>query len=118
MRRSPRQFFSEMKMSLSPVSVAYWTLCWRYLTPAVLLALLVTSWVNFGSVDYGDYVYPLWVQAVGYVITASTVIWIPIFGFMEAVRNRCHNDAEGQGDTAPKLSLLRYVRVRGRILSG
>ena len=92
-----------MKMSLSPVAVAYWTLCWRYLTPAVLLALLVTSWVNFGSVDYGDYVYPLWVQAMGYVITACTVVWIPIFGFTEAVRNRCHNDA------TPKLSLLRHV---------
>ena len=100
-----------MKMSLSPVSVAYWTFCWRYLTPAVLLALLITSWVNFGSVDYGDYVYPLWVQAMGYVITASTVVWIPIFGFTEAVRNRCHNDA-GQGDTTPKLSLLRYTEMR------
>ena len=54
---------SEMKMRLSPVSVAYWTVCWRFLTPAVLLALLVASWINFGTVDYGDYVYPLWVQA-------------------------------------------------------
>ena len=51
-----------MKMHLSPVSVAYWTVCWRFLTPAVLLALLVASWINFGTVDYGDYVYPLWVQ--------------------------------------------------------
>ena len=42
-------------------------------------------------------------QAAGYVITASTVVWIPVFGIAEAVRNRCRSD------TTPKLSLLRFV---------
>ena len=101
-------FTLEMKMRLSPVSVVYWTVCWRYLTPAVLLALLILSWVNFGSVQYGEYKYPLWVQAMGYVITASTVIWIPIFASMEAAKNRCFR-GEGQRETPPRPSLLRFA---------
>ena len=40
-------------------------------------------------------------QVLGYVITASTVVWIPVFAVAEAVRNRCRNEP------TPKLSLLR-----------
>ena len=66
------------------------------------------SWVNFGSVQYGENKYPLWVQVMGYVITASTVIWIPLFGSMEAVKNRCFR-GEGQRETPPRPSLLRFA---------
>ncbi len=56
--------FSEMGMDLGPFSRAYWTVCWRFLTPSVLAALLLMSWANSGTLAYGEYVYPWGAQVM------------------------------------------------------
>ena len=57
----------------------YWIICWKWLTPTILLVLLLMSWSTFGHVTYDNgYVYPLNIQILGYFITGCTVIWIPV----------------------------------------
>lgn len=42
---------------------------WMFISPATLTFLLVFNWVQYKPLTYGDYVYPTWANAVGWVIT-------------------------------------------------
>ena len=65
--------------NLSRFTRLYWIICWKWLTPTILLVLLLMSWSTFGHVTYDNgYVYPLNIQILGYFITGCTVIWIPV----------------------------------------
>jgi len=70
----------EMNIKMSYSVKTYWKFTLRYTTPAVLLTLLVISWFKFGSVSYYGYVYPTSVQILGYLITGSTVVLVPLIG--------------------------------------
>ena len=86
------QNLEEMNPNIHPVLKLYWKSCWTVITPLILATLLVMSLTKFGQVKYGDYVYPLGVQILGYLITSCTLIWIPVFAVIEYRRNRRAND--------------------------
>ena len=106
---------SEMGMKLSAPVRTYWTVCWKFVTPCILSALLVLSWVNFGHISYGNdgSVYPLPVQVLGYLITASTVLWIPVFAVVEVAKRLTKKTGTTDGEEAAK-SLLRPTSSWGR----
>ncbi len=69
----------EMGIKLNRFTRLYWIVCWKWLTPGILVGLLLMAWATFGQVTYEDgYVYPIQVQILGYLITGCTVIWIPV----------------------------------------
>ena len=74
----------EMRGSMNVAMKTYWMLCWRYLTPTVLICLLLFELFNVGNFGFDlKYTYPLAIQILGYAITASSIIWIPIFVLVE-----------------------------------
>jgi hypothetical protein len=88
----------------------YWKVCWRYVTPAVLVGLLVTSAADSArGLSAGDYIYPPWVQAAGVAITASTALWLPTMAIV-GVWTR--------GDAQELRSLLRPTKSWKRQLDG
>lgn len=82
----------EMGMNLNWFQRAYWTKCWKFATPLVLVVLLLAAWMNFGHIHYMNHYYPMWVQIMGYIITGSTLCWIPIFMIPTIIRS--HNTTE------------------------
>jgi len=40
--------------------------------------ILVTTWINYDGNSYGEYDFPAWANALGWLITFSSVILIPI----------------------------------------
>ncbi len=68
-----------MGMHLGAVSSAYWTFCWKFLTPAVLATLLVMSWINTGKLSYGDYVYPWGAQVRPRLLQTNASTPLPLF---------------------------------------
>ena len=61
----------EMNISLNWAEKAYWILCWKFITPALIAILLVMSWLKSGSIQLEGYVYPLGVQILGWFITGG-----------------------------------------------
>ena len=72
----------------------YWHICWKYVTPVVLLILLIFDLVNFGHIRFKEYVYPLTIQLLGQAITGISLIWIPIFAFLQKKSNNEGNDTK------------------------
>ncbi|XP_078529842.1 sodium- and chloride-dependent GABA transporter 2-like isoform X2 [Lissotriton helveticus] len=54
--------------------------CWRFVTPAVCLATFLFSVIKYTPLTYDKtYVYPWWANAVGWMLTISSVICIPLW---------------------------------------
>ena len=70
----------QMNIRMGKFAAFYWISCWKFITPTILIILLILSFFNMGQVGYGAYTYPWAVQALGCLITVSTVAWIPIVG--------------------------------------
>ena len=59
---------------------AWFTFCWKYMSPAVTLGILIFSIVTFKPVKYNAvYEYPWWAIAFGWFLALSSVIAIPVY---------------------------------------
>lgn len=58
---------------------SYFYISWCYSSPAILIAVVVFSWVNFKNLELNGYSYPHWSHVLGNIISISTlsgvIIW-------------------------------------------
>merc|ERR1719210_232109 len=59
----------------------FWKLHWYFISPVVMLALLIWGWV-----EYSDPALPAWGRAVGWIIVCAGLIGIPYYIILEAWR--------------------------------
>lgn len=52
----------------------WWAFCWYGVTPLLVVGILVSSWVNYKPLIYGDYTYPAWAEAIGWLMTLTVVV--------------------------------------------
>ncbi|OXB76113.1 UNVERIFIED_CONTAM: hypothetical protein H355_000212 [Colinus virginianus] len=57
----------------------YWRLCWKFVSPAFLLFVVVVSIINFKPLTYDDYTFPLWANRIGWGIALSSMILVPAY---------------------------------------
>lgn len=69
----------EMKMKMYTFSIRYWQITWYGLTPIILILITCVTWYNFTPAQYNNYIFPGWVQAIGWLM-ASTAIFIVFVG--------------------------------------
>ncbi|KAM7447968.1 hypothetical protein ABFA07_003876 [Porites harrisoni] len=60
-----------------PIS-KWWLICWKYLSPLMVLGILLFSLIKSSRIKYEDYVYPAWGEAVGWIIAATSMLFVPI----------------------------------------
>lgn len=71
------RFAANMKEILGFKPNIWWTLCWRFISPIIIVAILVFSFVKYTPAKYGAYFYPFWADSIGWVLTMSSIV--PIF---------------------------------------
>ncbi|KRY58071.1 Sodium- and chloride-dependent GABA transporter 1, partial [Trichinella britovi] len=52
----------------------FYKLSWAFLTPACLIGVLIFNFLQYSTTTYGNYVYPLWAEILGWVIAFSTLL--------------------------------------------
>ncbi|XP_068092817.1 sodium-dependent dopamine transporter isoform X1 [Hyperolius riggenbachi] len=57
----------------------YWRLCWKFVSPCFLLFVVVVSIVTYRSPKYGNYTFPEWANAIGWLIALSSMAMVPIY---------------------------------------
>jgi solute carrier family 6 serotonin transporter-like protein 4 len=57
----------------------FWLVCWAGISPIFLLVLFVLSIVKYEPIQINSYKYPEWATTVGWLITASSIVCIPIY---------------------------------------
>jgi solute carrier family 6 amino acid transporter-like protein 5/7/9/14 len=79
---------SEMGIKLPTATKYYWLICWRLVTPLILLTLLVLSFINNSEVKFSDYLFPDEVQAMGWLIGIATALFLPIMGGLQILKRQ------------------------------
>lgn len=58
----------------------FWTLCWKYCAPCVMLAIFIFQCVQFQPLVYGGgYTYPKWANIIGFCLSLTSMAWVPIY---------------------------------------
>ncbi|XP_041946295.1 sodium- and chloride-dependent neutral and basic amino acid transporter B(0+) [Alosa sapidissima] len=75
------RFIKDIEMMIGMKSATFWLwwrACWFFISPVVILVILVWSLYTFTPPTYGDVAYPGWAVSLGWCITAFCLIWIPV----------------------------------------
>ncbi|KAG5893170.1 hypothetical protein JTB14_000430 [Gonioctena quinquepunctata] len=57
----------------------FWRICWKYISPVFILIIFVFSLLSHEDMLGTEYTYPEWSLKVGYVLTASSIMCIPLY---------------------------------------
>ncbi|GLV41866.1 Serotonin transporter [Carabus blaptoides fortunei] len=57
----------------------FWRVCWNYISPVFLLLIFIFSLLGYDEMLGGEYKYPEWSIKVGWVLTCSSIICIPLY---------------------------------------
>lgn len=69
----------------SAFGIAFYTHCYID-SPFVLQAIMFFTWIDFKPSTYGDYKYPAWADAMGWMMTMTSVLAIPIVMLIQIFR--------------------------------
>ncbi|CAG9760689.1 unnamed protein product [Ceutorhynchus assimilis] len=57
----------------------FWRICWKYCAPVVIAVIFVEQCMEYETLRYGEYKYPLWANIVGLGISFSSMLWVPLY---------------------------------------
>jgi len=58
----------------------YFYFCWMITAPCFMLAIFVFYFIKYVPITYGkDYNYPWWGEILGFMISGSSMIWVPAY---------------------------------------
>ncbi|CAH2324783.1 sodium-dependent noradrenaline transporter [Pelobates cultripes] len=57
----------------------YWRLCWKFVSPAFLLFVVIVSIITYKPLTYDEYKFPLWANQTGWAVALSSMILVPIY---------------------------------------
>ncbi|CAF2006135.1 unnamed protein product [Rotaria magnacalcarata] len=64
----------------------FWQICWKYISPLILLCTIVFSSLFYQDITLDDYIYPPWALTLGWVVVILCLGWLPYFFFFEICR--------------------------------
>nr|AGY96958.1 high-affinity octopamine transporter protein 2A [Limulus polyphemus] len=56
----------------------FWRLCWKFISPIFLVAIIVSAIITNPPLIYQSYKYPEWAVALGWTFALSSVIIVPV----------------------------------------
>ncbi|XP_063050442.1 solute carrier family 6 member 4b [Engraulis encrasicolus] len=74
-----QRFSNDIKAMLGYTPGLFWKVCWVAISPAFLAYIIGSSLLNPQPLTLFDYKYPPWTIRVGYLVGASSFMWIPIY---------------------------------------
>jgi len=54
-------------------------ICWKYITPGVILILFAYSIIQYNFASLGDYKYPMWANLMGIAMGVCSTIFVPLY---------------------------------------
>ncbi|XP_050707991.1 sodium- and chloride-dependent glycine transporter 1-like [Eriocheir sinensis] len=73
-------FMEDIKLMLGhlPFPYYYWLFVWKYLTPVSVFVILIFTFIDYSPSEYGSYKFPVWADVLGWLISFSCVLAVPI----------------------------------------
>ncbi|XP_020497990.1 sodium- and chloride-dependent neutral and basic amino acid transporter B(0+)-like [Labrus bergylta] len=82
-------FIKDIEMMIGKKSFCFWVwwrACWFFISPCIILVVLLWSLITFVPPTYGGIEYPAWGMALGWCMVAFILIWIPLVAVHKLMR--------------------------------
>ncbi|KAJ8028730.1 Sodium- and chloride-dependent glycine transporter 2 [Holothuria leucospilota] len=75
-----QRFLQDIRAMLGryPIVWPWYAACWLLITPGIILFISIFGLVQYVPVYYGDYVYPVWAEVVGWIMAAAPLVMMPL----------------------------------------
>ncbi|XP_041373553.1 sodium-dependent proline transporter-like [Gigantopelta aegis] len=73
-----KRFLDDIQSMLGKRPSKIWIILWQYISPATLMVILVLTWGNFQPSSYGDVMFPVWADVLGWLISLLSMLPVPI----------------------------------------
>uniref|UniRef100_A0A672H3R4 Transporter n=1 Tax=Salarias fasciatus TaxID=181472 RepID=A0A672H3R4_SALFA len=57
----------------------YWRLCWKFVSPAFLLFVVIASTLTASGLKYDEYIFPNWSNLLGWGVAMSSMLFVPCY---------------------------------------
>ncbi|ELT98822.1 hypothetical protein CAPTEDRAFT_180472 [Capitella teleta] len=75
----------------------HWWFCWSFVSPAVMIVILIFNCIDFTPLSYGDYVLPDWSQGLGWCMALVSMLAIPICAVLKFIASFSNPAFDGLG---------------------
>jgi len=77
------RFYKDIELMIGHRPCIWWKICWRFITPAIILFVLLFSIVVHTPVSYGEYQYPGWAVGVGWFFALCSIAPLPLVAIVK-----------------------------------
>lgn len=92
------RLYRDLEMMMGKTPSRWWKICWCFITPIIMLTMLVYSSVSMAPPTYGDYVYPGWAIGLGWIVAMCSIVPIPVVALCRI--------AKAEGTLSERIRLL------------
>ncbi|XP_061187866.1 sodium- and chloride-dependent glycine transporter 1-like [Saccostrea echinata] len=72
------RYLKDIEIMIGRPPFLCWKICWMFVSPIIICVILLFAWIDYSPVQYGTYSYPDWSEALGWLMSFFSVIFIPI----------------------------------------
>ncbi|GFO29799.1 transporter [Plakobranchus ocellatus] len=98
------RFLSDIETMLGKRPHQIWTYSWRFIAPISLFVILIFTLVHPDRTSYEDYMFPIWADGIGVLISLMSILAIPGVAIYMIVSAMCSDSTCGLQKTVQKLS--------------
>ncbi|XP_046582686.1 sodium- and chloride-dependent glycine transporter 2-like isoform X3 [Haliotis rubra] len=80
------RFSDDIQLMIGRPAPLFFKITWCYVTPTILLTILISTFLQYHPPTYGEYVYPYYSTIIGWIIASLPVI--PVFVMMVVALHR------------------------------
>ncbi|TNN74450.1 Sodium- and chloride-dependent glycine transporter 1 [Liparis tanakae] len=82
-----QQYFKDVEMMLGFPPPLFFKVCWRFISPVIISFILIFTVIQYKPITYNDYVYPNWSLGIGFAMSMSSVLCIPVYAIYKVSRS-------------------------------
>eukprot|EP00795_Rhopilema_esculentum_P014349 gene14349-5394_t len=82
----PQRLRIQVSQMIGYMPGIWWNICWRYITPLILVTIFVFHCYGWQGISYDGKPYPVWAEFIGWCIALSSILTIPVFALVNLLR--------------------------------
>lgn len=72
------RFYKDIELMIGYKPSIWWKICWKYITPTMIIFIWLFSVTQLSPVTYGKYEYPSWAIAFGWMLGIVSLVPLPV----------------------------------------
>ncbi|XP_046366019.2 sodium- and chloride-dependent glycine transporter 1-like isoform X1 [Haliotis rufescens] len=113
-RRSLLPFMEDIEMMIGHKPNPYWVINWVFLTPVVIIFILIVSATQYTPANYGDYKFPPWAEGIGWWMVVAPVAMILLVMAIQVCRQgmlKAFSPTQSWGPALPEDQTGNYASL-------